>query len=66
MTSIQAPRRPVSCVLLQVRSGKGKKEGALDGIGKGGAMAAGGGGGSYADYAGGGSSRRMEFKSGRA
>jgi hypothetical protein len=49
---------------LQVRSGKGKKEGALDGIGKGGAMAAGGGGGSYDDYAGG-SSRRMEFQSGR-
>lgn len=51
---------------LQVRSGKGKKGGALDGIGKGGAMAAGGGGGSYDDYAGGGSSRRMEFQSGRA
>ena len=50
---------------MQVRSGKGKKDGALDGIGKGGAMAAGGGGGSYDDYAGG-SSRRMEFQSGRA
>lgn len=48
----------------QVRSGKGKKGGALDGIGKGGAMAAGGGSGSHDDYAGG-SSRRMEFQSGR-
>lgn len=51
--------------LLKVRSGKGKQGGALDGIGKGGAMGAGGGGGSYDDYAGGGSSRRMDFQAGR-
>jgi len=64
---------PVSIVLIdyksflvtQVRSGKGKKGGALDGIGKGGAMGAGGGGGSYDDYAGAGSSRRMDFQAGR-
>ena len=42
------------------------KKGALDGIGKGGAMGAGGGGGSYDDYAGGGSERRMDFKRGGA
>ena len=42
------------------------KKGALDGIGKGGAMAAGGGGGSYDDYAGGGSGRRVDYQRGRA
>lgn len=55
----------MSFLATQVRSGKGKKGGALDGIGKGGAMGAGGGGGSYDDYAGAGSSRRMDFQAGR-
>lgn len=51
--------------LVSTVSGK-KKKGALDGIGKGGAMGAGSGGGSYDDYAGGSSDRRMDFKRGGA
>ena len=71
LSALHKPPPPLTDLLflvaaaVQVRSGKGKKDGPLDGIGKGGAMGAGGGGGSYDEYAGSGSSRRIEMQSGR-